>query len=105
VANQITDISTGAEAYLIVGGAPVLNAGNTSLPATNGTVEVLHEVTVAIITVIDTLTVSASLMDSSGAPLAFPAEAVIAGYLAPVSNIGIASSAAPDRASCRSNHF
>jgi hypothetical protein len=67
VPNQITDISTGAEAYLIVGGAPVLNAGNTSLPVTNGTVEVLHEVTVAIITVIDTLTVSATLLDSSGA--------------------------------------
>jgi len=48
VPNQINDSLIGpvyTEAYLIVNGKPVLNSGNTSLPVTGGSVDVLYEVT------------------------------------------------------------
>jgi hypothetical protein len=95
VPNQISD-AIGTEAYLIVGGQPVMSTGSTSLPVANGTVEVLYEVAAGNASAIDTLTIPATLLNVSGAPLAFPAQAVFAGQLAPVNNTGAASATAPE---------
>jgi hypothetical protein len=95
VPNQISD-GIGGEAYLIVGGQPVMSAGSTSLTVANGSVNVLYEIATGNEFSIDTLTIPATLLDVSGAPLAFPAQAVFAGELAPVSNIGTASPTAPE---------
>jgi hypothetical protein len=94
VPNQISD-GIGGEAYLIVGGQPVMSAGSTSLTVANGSVNVLYEIATGNEFSIDTLTIPATLLDVSGAPLAFPAQAVF-GELAPVSNIGTASPTAPE---------
>jgi len=96
VPNQVTDTLTGAEAYLITGGKPVMTTGNTSLPVTSGTIEVLYEITADNPLAIDVLSISATLLDVSGAALAFPSQAVFAGHLAPLSNAGTASPSAPE---------
>lgn len=80
---------------MIVGGQPVMSAGSTSLTVANGSVNVLYEIATGNEFSIDTLTIPATLLDVSGAPLAFPAQAVF-GELAPVSNIGTASPTAPE---------
>jgi hypothetical protein len=95
VPNQISD-GIGAEAYLIVGGQPVMSTGNTSLPVANGSVSVLYEIATDNPSAFDTLTIPATLLDVSGAPSAFPPQAVFAGQLAPVSNTGTASPDAPE---------
>jgi hypothetical protein len=95
VPNQISD-GIGAEAYLIVGGQPVMTTGSTSLPVANGTVEVLYEITAGNAAALDLLTIPATLLNGSGAPLAFPAQAVFAGQLAPVGNTATASPTAPE---------
>jgi len=95
VPNQVSD-GIGAEAYLVVGGQPVISAGSTSLPVGNGAVEVLYVVSAGNAFAIDTLTIPGTLLDVSGATLAFPPQAVFAGQLAPVNNTGTASPTAPE---------
>ena len=95
VPNQISD-GIGAEAYLIVNGRPVTSTGNTSLPVTKGTLEVLYEVTAGNAVAIDLLTITGTLLDASGATLSFPPQAVFSGQLAPIDNTGTASPTAPE---------
>lgn len=98
VPNQITAPGgTGyGEAYLIVGGRPVMSAGNTSLPVTNGTVDILYEVTAGDSYVLATLTIGATLLDVSGGATPIPAQAVFSGHLGPQSNVGTSSPTAPE---------
>lgn len=95
VPNQISD-GIGAEAYLMVGGQPVMGAGSTSLPVASGAVEVLYEITADNPFAIDLLTIPATLLNVAGSPLAFPTQAVFAGQLAPLNNTGTASATAPE---------
>jgi hypothetical protein len=93
--NQVLSETGFLTAYLMVGGQPVLAVGNSSLPITGGSVNILYEVTGSIAFALDAFTIPAALFDSSGAPLAYPAHAVFSGYLAPVNSTPTASSTAP----------
>jgi hypothetical protein len=95
VPNQVSN-NLSSEAYLIVGGQPVMSAGNTSLPVANGAVEVLYEIATDNPFAIDSFTIPGTLLDVSGTPLAFPPQAVFSGQLAPVNNTGTASPTAPE---------
>ena len=95
VPNQV--MANGTEAYLIVNGKPVTGSGNTSLPVSNGAVEVLYEIGMENPSVLaSVLTVAGTLLDHSGSPLDFPAQAAFAGHLSPVDNVGTASPTAPE---------
>jgi hypothetical protein len=93
--NQVVSETGFLTAYLMVGGQPVLGAGNSSLPISGGSVNILYEVTGSMAFAFDAFTMPAALFDSSGAPLAYPAHAVFSGYLAPVNSTTTASSTAP----------
>jgi len=95
VPNQVTDVVSGT-AYLLVAGKPVTNAGTTSVPVVNGTVRLLYDIRSANPTAIDSFTIPATLMDSSGMPLPFPSQAAFTGQLGPVNNTATASSTAPE---------
>ena len=72
-----------------------LPARGIFLPVTNGTVEVLYQVALSDAQTMDSLTITATL-DSAGAALAFPAQAVFGGWLAPADDTGTASPTAPE---------
>ena len=84
--------------YLIVGGQPVINSGSTSFPVTNGSVDAVYEVVEPAYLPIANgeYTIPVTLLDSSGAALAFPTTATFEGHLAPVSSVGTASASAPE---------
>jgi hypothetical protein len=56
----------------------------------------LYEVTAGNPSAIDLLTIPATLLDSTGASLPFPSQAVFTGQLAPVNDTGTASPTAPE---------
>ncbi len=95
VPNQVTS-APGTEVYLMAGGEPVTSPGNTSLPVTHGTIEFVYEVGVENASAIDSLPIAVTLLDSTGAPLSFPANTVFAGYLGPLNSTGTASQSAPE---------
>jgi hypothetical protein len=95
VPNQATNI-VGGTAYLLVAGKPMTNAGTTSVPVVNGAVQLLYDIGWANPTTIDSFTIPATLLDSSGMPLPFPSQAAFAGQLAPVNSTATASSTAPE---------
>jgi len=99
VPNRVVSPTGQLAAYLIVSGKPVGGSGSTSLPVSAGIANVLYEVTEyrgsgGGVT-IDAFTIPAALFDSSGAPLAYPTNAVFKGYLAPIDSTTTASPTAP----------
>lgn len=98
------------EAWLIAGGQLVTVPGNTPLPVANGSVHMLYAVTAAFPYAgiqgsfeMNTFTIPAVLLDSSSAPLAYPAQTAFAGFLAPLDSTGTASATAPEPRFARPN--
>jgi hypothetical protein len=99
VPNQVISEKAFTAAYLIVGGMAAGAAGSTSLPVSGGSVDVLYEVTenggFNGCPCLDGFTIPGALLDSSGASLAYPANAVFKGNLAPIDSTATASPTAP----------
>jgi hypothetical protein len=99
VPNQVVSGNGTLAAYLIVDGKVAGSAGNTSLPVSGGRVDILYEAAefegLSGPADIDAFTIPGALLDSSGASLAYPTNAVFKGYLGPIDSTATASATAP----------